>query len=553
MGYGYLLMIQPPQRPQKGQPIPEDWFLQFYDYVRSLELHGDLKTTVVKRDRSGTTVRAPRRPFSPQDQAGPMIAQIDTDNGDGTYIATEQKNTSGTFADATSGLGAVFNNGSSQAGFLREIHGRKGVPVNSIVEVIPVTTVAGVTYWYFIAPYAPSFWAKITGETAGAYSWKALQGDASTDESPSRTGTTNALEVHGRLGIPTDTIVRMFPHPTDATKYRFVDDSGEPGTPETLATGSADSANSDDWDRASQGSSRGVVVKRVTRVIANTDDELVEFSRLDTFDADGHLILVSAETRRKIADLEPGTVACATSMDVDDPAVSSSLAHWWKADAIAGLSDGDSVTTWTASVGTNMTQPTSAKKPTYQTAEYNGLACVRFDGTDDYLRANSNLLGVSAFTVFVVGKRSGSGSAGALGEALAAYQYKASPANEAGFVFRYGGGGVGLQFIEVPGISFYAGSDSSLNIGVARRGGNSDRQLLQNGTSIATNTTTSTISWTDVAWTALGAQVYDDTSTEQSFAHLNGDICEAIIYHASLTDEQIAQITCGLKTKWGIA
>lgn len=298
-------MIQPPARPQKGQKVPPDWFQEFYDYVLSLEVHGDLNTTVARRTRSGTTIRAPRTPRPPLEPAGRMMAQIDTDNGDGTYAATELKNTAGTWSDVTSGLGATFSNGSGQAGYLREIHGRKGVPVNSIVEVIQVTTVAGTNYWYFIAPYAPSFWAKITGETAGSYSWKALQGDAATDESPARTGTTNAAEVHGRLGIPTDSIVRMFPHPTDATKYRFVDDSGEPGSVlDKSFTGNHTEAarTSTTWDRTSQGSDRGTKRTVCTGVEYNDAGDRVIYAYYEdwTFDADGHLVLISAERRETV-------------------------------------------------------------------------------------------------------------------------------------------------------------------------------------------------------------------------------------------------------------
>lgn len=48
--------MEPPKRPVEGQVIPKDWFAHFYDYVRSLEAHGDQKTVIVNRDSTGTHI-----------------------------------------------------------------------------------------------------------------------------------------------------------------------------------------------------------------------------------------------------------------------------------------------------------------------------------------------------------------------------------------------------------------------------------------------------------------------------------------------------------------
>ncbi len=63
------------------------------------------------------------------------------------------------------------------------------------------------------------------------------------------------------------------------------------------------------------------------------------------------------------------------------------LETWLEGRFITGLSDGDPVTTWEDSHTSNKdaTQGTGAAKPTYKTSIVNGLAVVRFDGTDDYL------------------------------------------------------------------------------------------------------------------------------------------------------------------------
>jgi hypothetical protein len=57
------------------------------------------------------------------------------------------------------------------------------------------------------------------------------------------------------------------------------------------------------------------------------------------------------------------------------------------ASAIAGLSDGDPVTTWADSGpnGYNPTQATSGNRPLYRTAGINGRPALEFDGTNDNL------------------------------------------------------------------------------------------------------------------------------------------------------------------------
>lgn len=77
---------------------------------------------------------------------------------------------------------------------------------------------------------------------------------------------------------------------------------------------------------------------------------------------------------------------------------------WWKADAITGLSNGASVSSWANSVsgGVAAANGTGAQQPTYQTGAQNGLPAVRFDGVNDYLTATSvNLpVNVSVFFAF---------------------------------------------------------------------------------------------------------------------------------------------------------
>lgn len=71
----------------------------------------------------------------------------------------------------------------------------------------------------------------------------------------------------------------------------------------------------------------------------------------------------------------------------------SGLWGWWKT-AIAGLVNNDPVITWPDSSGNgrDLTQATASKRPTYLTNQANGLACVRFDGVDDYLQRATEIV-----------------------------------------------------------------------------------------------------------------------------------------------------------------
>ncbi|MDZ7620678.1 MAG: autotransporter-associated beta strand repeat-containing protein, partial [Patescibacteria group bacterium] len=61
---------------------------------------------------------------------------------------------------------------------------------------------------------------------------------------------------------------------------------------------------------------------------------------------------------------------------------------------------GDAVATWTASVGTTVSQSDTAKQPTYLTGAQNGLSVIRFDGVDDRLFSGTSY--AAAKTMFVV-------------------------------------------------------------------------------------------------------------------------------------------------------
>ena len=85
------------------------------------------------------------------------------------------------------------------------------------------------------------------------------------------------------------------------------------------------------------------------------------------------------------------------------PQTIGGLSLWLKADAIAGLNDGDPVDTWSDSSGNgNHATQGGANRPTYKTSVVNGEPVVRFDGTNNYLDIPS--MSLQPATVFVVVK-----------------------------------------------------------------------------------------------------------------------------------------------------
>lgn len=79
---------------------------------------------------------------------------------------------------------------------------------------------------------------------------------------------------------------------------------------------------------------------------------------------------------------------------------------WFNANSL-GLSNGSQVETWTDISGNDnhASQPEADSRPTYTTGEINGLPAVVFDGSNDYLPFDGNLIANSDYTVIIIGKR----------------------------------------------------------------------------------------------------------------------------------------------------
>jgi hypothetical protein len=103
----------------------------------------------------------------------------------------------------------------------------------------------------------------------------------------------------------------------------------------------------------------------------------------------------------------PARSAVLSERPVINPVTLPGLRLWLRADSLA-LNDGDSVQTWSdqSGLGNHLTQATAGKRPLLKKTILNGHPVVRFDGTDDVLRAAANtfLNAPAQLSVFVVMK-----------------------------------------------------------------------------------------------------------------------------------------------------
>jgi hypothetical protein len=96
-------------------------------------------------------------------------------------------------------------------------------------------------------------------------------------------------------------------------------------------------------------------------------------------------------------------VRSASGYDPNFPDTLSGLVNWWKADSLV-LNDGDPVSTWNDSKGTNNLTGVTTARPLYKANIFGTKPVVRFDGTDDLMTFASTLTfnRASKFTAFVV-------------------------------------------------------------------------------------------------------------------------------------------------------
>lgn len=154
------------------------------------------------------------------------------------------------------------------------------------------------------------FPARITAADSGAHAWTELQpttGGSFQNKPAGRSGTTSsnpAYEVNGRTSVPANTIVwiKESRSDSDVTRYLFDLGMGNAGSALSMThTGQhPEAAATTSWNINNQSEQRGVSVTLQTgsRYDASaTTPTLYAYQRTFSFDANGHLTAISAESR----------------------------------------------------------------------------------------------------------------------------------------------------------------------------------------------------------------------------------------------------------------
>jgi len=212
----------------------------------------------------------------------------------------------------------------------------------------------------------------------------------------------------------------------------------------------------------------------------------------------------------------------------------------------AASADGDPVGYWGDKSGNtnNTTQADGTKKPLLKLATQNSKNSVRFDGSNDNLKAltggaNSN------YTLFVVNKKLNATAANymlfSMGEEVngrrrSLWHY---PYFSDGYIAfngqnaDYNNTNVNLRFAQ-----------NVANIAQLQRNGQSI-SLAKNGNSYATGTASATL----VTYTATS--IFIGTNNAQTEAY-NGDYHEVLYYNSLVSDSDRILILSYLNTKWGV-
>jgi hypothetical protein len=184
------------------------------------------------------------------------------------------------------------------------------------------------------------------------------------------------------------------------------------------------------------------------------------------------------------------------------------------------------------------TQATTADKPLVKTSIQNGRNVVRFDGSGDFLSYAGVVAAVSAFTAFYVIRPTGlvvnRRIAFAIGTELNGIAFSSS-GDIAGRI------GVLFSLVAWADTNTAYSSGQPHIITTERESGVTSVRL--NGSSLTPTFNSVPIAATTI--TTIGKQVNANSS-------LSGDLCEMLIYSASLTAAQVAGVETYLNTKWGV-
>lgn len=209
------------------------------------------------------------------------------------------------------------------------------------------------------------------------------------------------------------------------------------------------------------------------------------------------------------------------------PSDIAGLKLWLKADAITGLSDGDSVASWSDSSGNSndAVQATTANKPTYKTGIINSLPVVRFDDTDDYIVTPS--ISWTNQTIFVVLKGTGGG-----------YPVGFTTGSENAVI--YGFVANTLEIYNGPRIQI--GNFSSFAYATIIRNSSGTTTVRKNGTQTGTSASVN-IPAASVVKLGVSGSLTDPWG---------GDIAELLIYDAVISGDDLTNVETYLADKYGL-
>jgi hypothetical protein len=207
----------------------------------------------------------------------------------------------------------------------------------------------------------------------------------------------------------------------------------------------------------------------------------------------------------------------------------SGLIRWYKADALS-LSDGDPVSSWPSSTGTDsMQQATSGLQPLFKTPIVNGKPVVRFDGVNDYMDGATALNVPQSFTFIVVAHQ------------LSLGDNRVASGPPGPFQFNFGGSGNAYVY---GGAFLIDSNDSSSGFHVYAGVINDPFSILYtDGTPEATGDSGGAgSSW---GGTRLGTDPF-------GFAYGHFDLAEFCFYDHALPDADIQGLTQGFRNKYAI-
>ena len=223
-----------------------------------------------------------------------------------------------------------------------------------------------------------------------------------------------------------------------------------------------------------------------------------------------------------------------------DPSQLSTLAAWYDADAITGLSSGQTLSTWADSAGSNDVSGSG----TYNTPVLNGKAAISFDGnTDDFSVTNSDVLNAAPDAwMYAVWKGDASNNA------FLGYVSDAAAANS---LFAIQPRFNGIYWFRTQNAALVAASGGSINNGtwsiVGMRTDGATQFAYEDGAalSLGNPTVPSGFPSQTAALLAIGNDNFGN--------HLDGSIAELLIGNGALTNTEREQLDGYLAHKWGLA